>query len=123
MYGRYGNDSLNTAILILWMLLAVINLFAHSLILYIIYSLLCILCFFRMLSRNTAARRRENEKFLSVFGKFSNKAAQQKSRAADKEHKYIKCRHCGATLRVKNQPGRHTVKCPKCGKSFEKRIF
>lgn len=123
MYGRYGSDSLNTAIMILWLVLAVINLFLHSLILYIIYSLLCILFIFRMFSRNTVARRRENDKFLSVFGRFTGHVKTKKARAADSEHKYIKCKSCGATLRVKNQPGKHTVKCPKCGGSFETRIF
>lgn len=123
MYGRYGNDKLNTAILAVWVVLAFLNIFLNSIIIYTIYSLLCILYLFRMFSRNIAARRRENEKFLQIFGKAVSRAEKQKSYAEDREHKYVKCKHCSAQLRVRRVKGKHTVKCPKCGANFDIRIF
>lgn len=123
MYGRYGNDTLNYAIMILWLVLATVNLFAHSLILYLIYTALLVLSFYRMLSRKVAVRSRENAKFLQLLSAARGRAARQRSRAADKSHKYIKCKTCGAQLRVRREKGKHTVKCPKCGGKFDVRIL
>lgn len=123
MQGRYGSDTLNHALMILWMVLAVVNLFVHSILLYVLYTLLCVVCLYRMLSRDIPRRSRENQKFLQFFSGFQRKAQQQRSRAADKSHKYVKCKACGAQLRVRREKGKHTVKCPKCGGKFQIRIF
>lgn len=121
-YGRYGLDRLGQLNLAIWAVLAVINIFVRSWILYILCALLCILCLFRMMSRNFPARQAENRKFLQLLGGARSRARQQQERQKDKTHRYIKCKICGATLRVPRDKGRHTVRCPKCGKEFSIRI-
>lgn len=123
MYGRYGTDTLNHVLMIAWLVLAFVNLFVNSLILYLLYTALCVLCLYRMLSRDIAKRSAENAKFMRLFSSFKGKAEQQRSRAADTTHKYVKCKACGAQLRVRREKGKHTVKCPKCGGKFEIRIL
>lgn len=122
-YGRYGLDKLGKLNLWVWVILAAVNVFVRSWALYILCALLCVLCLFRMLSRNFSARQAENRKFEELLGRVKTRARQQRDRQADKNHRYIKCRMCGATLRVPRDKGRHTVRCPKCGKEFSVRIW
>lgn len=123
MYGRYGLDELGKVNIFLWLILAFINIFVRSKIIYIIYFVLCLLCLFRMMSKNTVARSAENRKFIKLFGKVKGDVETKKSHASDKTHKYIRCKICGANLRVSRKKGKHTVKCPKCGKEFGVRIW
>lgn len=130
MSGRYGLDALGKFIAVVWIILAAVNVFAGSKIIYIIYLLMCIWFFFRLLSRNHPARQAENQKFLQFFGKaqtnmydVKSTVKTKKDRAGDKEHKYVKCARCGANLRVARKKGKHTVKCPKCGNEFGVHIW
>lgn len=122
-YGRYGLDKLGKLNLAVWVAVAAVNVFVRSWVLYALCALLCVLCLFRMLSRNFSARQAENRKFEQLFGGAKARARQQQERQADKMHRYIKCKICGATLRVPRDKGRHTIRCPKCGKTFSTRIW
>ena len=33
-----------------------------------------------------------------------------------------KCEHCRAVLRLPKKPGKHTVRCPQCNKTFSVKI-
>ena len=105
MYGRYGTDSLNKALLIAavvlmllgwvggswiasWM--TIFNLFAYAPLIW---------CIFRMYSRNIDARRRENAKWMGFFA----------------------CPSCGQSVRVPRGKGKINIRCPKCGERFIKK--
>ena len=121
MYGRYGTDTLSKVLL--WVYLAfivicsVVSFFVDSIWFSVFYYVgtvaMIIWMFFRMFSRNIAARRRENERFCGFFKLRKNKFRDRKT------HVYRKCHACGAVLRLPKAKGKHFVVCPRCKKRFE----
>ena len=123
MYGRNGNDKLNQALFWVYFVLLLLNIFLKSIILWILELLLVALYLFRFLSRNIYRRQRENRGFLKVWNKFTGFFKLQKNKLRDrKTHVYRKCEHCRAVLRLPKKPGKHTVRCPQCGKTFSVKI-
>lgn len=127
MYGRRGNDELNVFILIIVFILAFLNIFFRSYIVYILQSLFLVLFIIRFLSRNISARDRENNWFLKVKSKFSknndyntvNYNDYQPKKEKEKKYKYFKCPNCSAKLRVPKGKGKITITCPRCRTSFK----
>ena len=80
------------------------------------------LAMFRMLSRNIARRRAENDKFIKYWWpvrmRISRGAANFKHR---KTHKFLKCPGCANTLRVPTGKGTLQITCPKFGERFIKK--
>ena len=124
MYGRYGNDTLNKTLLwgyVVLMLAYMIvflfveeNAFVYLAYLFVSWALVGII-FFRMMSRNIAKRRSENEKFEGFFKLIRNKHRDRKT------HVYKKCPSCRAVLRLPRAKGKHSVVCPRCKNRFEVR--
>ncbi len=124
MQGRYGNDQLNTFLLILWGIIFVINLFFRNWILSIIGLFFLGLCLYRSLSKNITKRLYENNKFLPVYKKVNSFFSFQIKKIRDiKSLCYFKCPNCKAQLRVPRKKGVHTVRCPKCRHQFKKNIL
>ncbi len=121
MYGRYGNDQLNMALLVLYLALFLVYTFTGFDLLYWISFALLILSLFRLLSRNPARRRAENAKFLRVAGPALQWLRLQRTIRRDKEHRYFRCPNCGQQLRVPRGKGKITVTCRSCGAVFEKK--
>ncbi|OUP12888.1 hypothetical protein B5F35_06385 [Anaeromassilibacillus sp. An200] len=117
-YGRYGGDQLNWALLILYLLLWLLGVVTRIVVFPILSWLLFFLVLFRMLSRNTAKRWAENQKFLRVWNKvkgfFTTRAAQWR----DKDHRYYKCPKCKNKLRVPRGKGKIQITCPVCRTEF-----
>ena len=120
--GRYGSDTLNktlTWIYIIGVILyMIVTLFIppHPLVYFAYFVLssgMMVWIFFRMFSRNIAARRRENEKFCGFFKLRRNKFRDRKT------HVYRKCPKCKAVLRLPKSKGKHFVVCPRCKNRFE----
>lgn len=121
MYGRYGTDTLSKVML--WVYLAfilictVLSFFINSIWFSLFYYVSCTAMifwmFFRMFSRNVAARRRENDRFCGFFKLRKNKFRDRKT------HVYRKCPSCGAVLRLPKAKGKHFVVCPRCKNRFE----
>lgn len=123
MYGRYGSDQLNMAILIAAVLLSLINsiltVFLRSSQVYstiiapilsvAVYGLL-IYSFFRMLSRNIYKRQRENRRFTQLW-----------PRIKDRNNRYFRCPNCKQTVRVPRGRGKICIRCPKCGEKFTRK--
>lgn len=123
MQGRYGSDQLNMALVMAVLLLSLINVFAHSLVIFILEMLIMAFAVYRMLSRRIQTRLRENKAFLSGWGKVKQFFTRLKTRRKDrKTHVYMKCPACKAQLRLKRVKGEHGVKCPKCGADFRVKI-
>lgn len=110
MYGRYGPDQLNTALLILGAALTVIGWFSTLPILTFLSYIPLTLVIVRMFSRNVSRRRKENQKFLQFF-----------SRLKDRDSRYFSCPNCGQTVRVPRGRGKINIRCPKCGNQFIKK--
>lgn len=121
MYGRYGTDQLNLALLVLYLVLYLISALLRLEILYWLSLAVLFLLLFRTLSRNAARRRAENSKFLQVSGPVMRWWRFQRTVHRDKEHRYFKCPNCGQQLRVPRGKGKITVTCRSCGASFEER--
>lgn len=126
-WGRYGGDTLNNVLLGIYLFLILAYYIASMLIpfeaatartvlsffYYVSTLTLIVVIFSRMLSRNIAKRRRENERFCGFFRLWKNKLRDRKT------HVYRKCPKCRAVLRLPRAKGKHTVVCPRCKNRFE----
>ena len=123
MYGRYGSDQLNMAILVAAVLVSLTNsvltVFLLESTVYsgivapilsvIVYGLL-IYSFFRMFSRNIYKRQRENRRFTQLW-----------MRLKDRNNRYFRCPNCKQTVRVPRGRGKICIRCPKCGEKFTRK--
>lgn len=116
MWGRYGVDQLNLALLIASVVLSLAGVFLSRLwgigwLVQLILSLLSYgllgLYLFRTFSKNLDARRRENNRFLSLF-----------RRVRDRNNRYYRCPNCKQTVRVPRGRGKICIRCPKCSEKF-----
>ena len=123
MYGRNGIDRLCRFLFLIYTILVIANIFANSFILYILSLLLAIYALFRVFSKNVPKRQRENLFYVKKADKVKGFLKRQQSRIRDrKTHKYVKCPFCKSHLRVKRAKGKHTVRCPRCSKTFDTTI-
>ena len=122
MQGRYGDDSLNTCLVWVSVVLLLIGYIPYLWIFsFLAYGVL-IVAVFRCFSRNIARRRAEEAVYRQLGLKFRKKRAlHKKMRSERKTHKYFKCPACRAMLRVPRGKGEITVTCPRCGKKTDKR--
>ncbi len=115
MYGRYGTDRLNLAMICMVLALSLLNnilyIFIRSDLLFsllsLLYSALVVFTVYRMLSRNIVARRSENQKWMNFC-----------YRLRDRNHRYFHCPQCKQRVRVPRHKGKINIRCPKCGERF-----
>jgi len=107
MYGRYGTDQLNMALMVLGVVLLLIGIWVK----WMIYPAYAVLIFYiyRCYSKNIVRRRKENAWFMRVTAPFR-----------DRQHRYFRCPGCRQAVRVPRGKGRIKIACPKCGRKFEK---
>lgn len=127
MSGRYGYDKLNSALLALYLIIWIVNIFLFSniasLVLDLVQLLLMLIVLFRMFSRNIYKRQRENQLFLKLFGKYLPDTKLLKCMYIDRHtHVYKKCKNCKSVLRLKKTKGDHTAICPKCSNRIKVKI-
>ena len=121
--GRYGYDTLGKTMLLGLVALLLANLIVGffndspwvSFGFVVATWTLLIWMYARIMSRNIAKRRRENEVFCGFFKLMRNRFRDRKT------HVYRKCKHCKVVLRLPRAKGKHTVCCPRCHKRFETR--
>lgn len=124
MRGRYGNDKLNNFILIIAAALYLINLFVRSTIMVLVILLLVLLVAVRALSTNINKRLYENRRFISVYTAVLDFVKRQYMKVRDiRTHRYVRCPHCKAQLRLKKRTGTQHIHCPRCGQDFTKNIL
>lgn len=118
MYGRYGVDQLCWAMLIAEVVLSILSglvpIRAVQSLFGALSTVLLVLVFWRVFSRNVERRRVENAWFLRWWGPVSTLFRDERMRRADKAHKYVKC-SCGAWCRVPRGVGTVELLCPRCG--------
>ena len=123
MIGRYGMDEMYFGLVAVWFLLTVVNSFVQSTLLSLLGTAVLFYGLWRFMSRNHAKRRAENEQFLKLWRPVKNWLTFQRDRFRDrKTARYRKCKYCKAIIKLPNQKGKHTVRCPKCGERFDVRI-
>ena len=114
MEGRYGTDKLNMAILAVGFVLCLLAIFQPFPLVDLLLTAasygLMFLAIFRMLSRNTYKRYRENRRFLRF-----------RDRLRDREHRYYDCPRCRQPIRVPRGKGKIAITCPKCKEKFIKK--
>ena len=122
MYGRYGIDQLNKALMVIALVLILIfgflprSLYALSFISYIPI----VLYIFRTFSRDINKRSQENYKYLKMKNSVISWFKQKTNRIKDsKTHKYFKCPKCSQQLRVPRGQGKISITCPKCKEVFK----
>lgn len=120
--GRHGADELSIFILILAFVLMLPASF-FSIVVYTILEVLSIALmaygFYRMFSRNHAARYAENMKFLKVWNPVMNWFKMMAKRFRErKTHKYFRCPKCSKMLRVPKGIGKVNITCPTCHEKF-----
>lgn len=124
LQGRYGIDQLYYGLLGLYLFLILLRVFIHTPILTWIGLVVLLLAVLRTMSKRIAARRRENELFLKVWRPVKNWFVLCRDRIRDrKTYRYRRCSHCRAILRLPVKKGKHTARCPKCGRTTEVRIL
>ena len=126
MQDRYGMDQLNNFILLIAGVLYIINLFpgVRNTILMIIILLLILLVFLRALSKNVTRRLYENRRFTDIYRGIAQFFKRQWMKIRDiRTHRYVRCPHCKAQLRLKKRTGTQHIHCPKCGQDFKKNIL
>ncbi len=123
MSGRYGVDGFFYALFAVASVLSIINCFARLMWLQFVVYAIIIYAFFRIMSRNIEARRRENQWFCGIKTKCIKRRNTYRQRKADYNHIYKKCPQCHAVLRLPRRKGRHTTVCPKCNKEFKVYVF
>ena len=133
LYGRYGADNLYNALfgaeLILLLLGAILSVLGKvepvlsvvAMIMYITALGLMVFAMYRFFSRKIDKRRRENAAWLRFKAKFRRKP-KIKLPVDTADHIFRSCPHCRATLRLPRQPGKHEVKCPRCGQRFRVKV-
>ena len=108
----------------MYAVLCLINAFLLIGIVQLITWLLFVYIIWRMMSRNHYKRRRENEVFLKIFNsvKVRFKLFFDRIRYV-RSARFRRCKHCKAIIKLPVKRGKHSVKCPKCTKSFDVRIL
>lgn len=121
MAGRYGSDQLNKFLFIVILVILIASFFVGRGWLYFIGLGLLIYAYYRMLSRNIAARYKENEGYLRLSGKVRNFFAVKKSHFSQrKNYRFYRCPKCGQQVRVPKGKGHIRITCPKCRAEFDK---
>lgn len=121
MYGRNGSDELTRFLVYFSLALLIINMFTRSSVLMMFIYLILGYSIFRMLSRNTAARAVENQKFLNWWQKVKNRFRGQGARMKELKNYHIyRCPNCGQKIRIPRGRGRIEITCPKCKTQFQK---
>lgn len=123
MSGRYGIDALFYVLFAVAAVLVIANMFIGSIVLQLIIDAVLVYAFYRVLSRNITARRKENQALMHMAFKIREKQNVRRQRKADYTHVYKKCPQCHAVLRLPRRKGKHTTICPKCSKEFKVYVF
>jgi hypothetical protein len=120
--GRNGTDQLNGGLLVLYVILVFLRSFVVLLFPYAavsgLFSLLILFVsltvIFRVFSRNLPKRREENRRFLCWWNPKAAALSAAAARRRDREHRYFRCKCCGALCRVPRGVGRIEITCPRC---------
>ena len=118
MQGRYGNDRLGQAMLVLALICMVLSIFRIPFV-STVGLVVLILVYYRMFSRQISKRAAENQKYLTLEWKVRARLQKRKQAVAQsRTHRIFKCPECRQKIRVPRHRGRIAISCRKCGAEF-----
>ena len=118
MQGRYGNDRLGQAMLVLALICMVLSIFRIPFV-STVGLVVLILVYYRMFSRQISKRAAENQKYLTLEWKVRARLQKRKQAVAQsRTHRIFKCPECRQKIRVPRHKGRIAISCRKCGTEF-----
>lgn len=122
MIGRYGADQLNRFLLIVALFFLVANLLFRTELLSIVSMLLLVWCYYRMFSRNTGKRYKENQIYMGYQSRVTDFFCRLRFKfdQSKRFHIYL-CPGCKQKIRVPRGKGKISIHCPKCGNDFVKK--
>lgn len=121
MQGRYGNDKLGQAMLVLALICMVLSMFRIPFV-STVGLVVLILVYYRMFSRQISKRAAENQKYLALAWKVRARLQKRKQTVAQsRTHRIFKCPNCRQKIRVPRHRGRIAISCRKCGTEFIKK--
>lgn len=120
LYGRYGVDRLGRALVYTGLVLLFLSVLTDSQAAKGLSLAAYAVVLFRMLSRNYAARRRENDWYCRRTEPVARRLRLWRNMLRDKDHCYFKCPGCKKYLRVPRGKGRIAITCRSCGCNFTK---
>ena len=127
MIGRNGPDDLSRFSLVLALVFIVLGAFVPVPFFDVVCPVLALAAlgysYWRICSRNLAARDAENRAYVSWRTKASAPFRSWYAHAKEwqkyhKTHRIFRCKSCGQSLRVPKGKGTVRVTCPKCKQSF-----
>ena len=126
--GRYGPDDLGRFTNAACMVMLILSLLRPLKFLYLPALILLVLTVFRLLSRNYAARSRENAWFLRTkgavthgFSGFVMRTVGSGRFSRRTPNLIFACPSCGQKIRVPKGRGKIEITCSRCRTSFRKR--
>ena len=124
MSSRNGADRFSYALLILYLVLFVINIFVKSLLISLIIDIIIVFSLFRMFSGNLYKRQRENAWYYRQECKVKSFFRLRKRIFKDrKTHIYRRCPGCKKMVRLPKLKGKHTAVCPSCKTNFKVNVL
>lgn len=122
MQGRTGIDQLGMALIYAVLILNILSLLPFLHFLSTLALLLLIFAVYRIVSKDTARRAKENQWFVGKSGPWFAKLRQALVRFGNrKQFVYFNCPECKAKLRLPRNVGEVTVTCGQCGHKFRKK--
>jgi hypothetical protein len=123
MSGRYGMDELYRALIFLCLAMMLAGVFVRSPIVALPMWAVLAWALYRSFSRNVAARRRENEKYLALRKPLKRALSLALRRIKGvRRYRYRSCPSCKAVIEMPNKRGMRTISCPRCRMAFQTRI-
>ncbi len=128
MQGRYGTDKLTAGLFVLYAVIGLLRIFIRGKIGVTVISVLMwavlVYAVIRVFSKNIYKRQRENAVFCNFLLKITPHLTLLRDRIRDiKTKRYRRCPCCKNVLRLPVKRGKHTVRCPRCGKEFSVHII
>lgn len=119
MIGRYGMDQLGQFVSGLLFAVILLNLFTRNRLLELVALAGLFYLYFRMFSKNIGKRYQENQAFLTLRFRITEKLRLWKLKANDqKTHRIYRCPKCRQKIRIPKGHGKVSIHCPKCGTDF-----
>ena len=122
MSGRYGTDELSKFILGVFIVCVIANMVTRQNIFYAFSIALIAVTYYRMFSKNYAARYAENQKYLSMKERLLSRLGLTKRQMAQRKNYHIyRCPSCKQKIRIPRGKGKICITCPKCRHEFTKK--
>ena len=120
--GAYGYDELGMFLILSSLIILLFGYIPGMRFLSVLSMVPLFWALFRCFSRNKYMRYSELEEYIKIKKKINEKLKLYQNKWRDrKTHCYVKCKHCGAILRVPKGKGNIEITCPRCGNKTSKK--